>query len=56
MSGFEVVTAADGREAVHFAERIRPDLVVLDVMLPDMDGFAVAGRLRAMGGRCPWSS
>ncbi|MGV9771897.1 response regulator transcription factor [Streptosporangium sp. NPDC003464] len=52
-SGFEVVTAADGREAVHFAERIRPDLVVLDVMLPDMDGFAVAGRLREMGGQVP---
>ncbi|MFF4412326.1 response regulator transcription factor [Streptosporangium sp. NPDC001559] len=52
-SGFEVVTAADGREAVHFAERIRPDLVVLDVMLPDMDGFTVAGRLRAMGGQIP---
>ncbi|MET8339322.1 response regulator transcription factor [Streptosporangium canum] len=52
-SGFEVVTAADGREAVHFAERIRPDLVVLDVMLPDMDGFTVAGRLREMGGQMP---
>jgi DNA-binding response OmpR family regulator len=53
MSGFEVVTAADGREAVHFAERIRPDLVVLDVMLPDMDGFAVAGRLREMSEQMP---
>ncbi|MFJ2030839.1 response regulator transcription factor [Streptosporangium sp. NPDC087985] len=52
-SGFEVVTAVDGREAVHFAQRIRPDLVVLDVMLPDMDGFAVAGRLREMGGQMP---
>ncbi|OUC91352.1 response regulator transcription factor [Streptosporangium minutum] len=52
-SGFEVVTAADGREAVHFAERVRPDLVVLDVMLPDMDGFTVAGRLREMGGQMP---
>ncbi|MBB5965306.1 two-component system OmpR family response regulator [Planomonospora venezuelensis] len=53
LSGFEVMTAADGREAVQFAERIRPDLVVLDVMLPDMDGFAVAGRLREMGGQMP---
>ena len=52
-SGFEVVTAVDGREAVHFAERVRPDLVVLDVMLPDMDGFTVAGRLRAMGAQMP---
>ncbi|MEU6743240.1 response regulator transcription factor [Streptosporangium sandarakinum] len=52
-SGFEVITAADGREAVHFAERIRPDLVVLDVMLPDMDGFSVAGRLRDVSGQTP---
>ncbi|WP_326826135.1 response regulator transcription factor [Streptosporangium sp. NBC_01639] len=52
-SGFEVVTAADGREAVHFAQRVRPDLVVLDVMLPDMDGFTVAGRLREVGGQIP---
>ncbi|MEU0519345.1 response regulator transcription factor [Streptosporangium sp. NPDC006007] len=52
-SGFEVVTAVDGREAVHFAERVRPDLVVLDVMLPDMDGFTVAGRLRAMDAQMP---
>ncbi|MFF5208007.1 response regulator transcription factor [Streptosporangium sp. NPDC000396] len=51
--GFEVMTAADGREAMHFAERIRPDLVVLDVMLPDMDGFTVAGRLREMNGQMP---
>jgi two-component system, OmpR family, response regulator len=46
-AGFEVVTAADGREAVQLAERSRPDLVVLDVMLPDMDGFEVIRRLRA---------
>ncbi|MDH2430379.1 response regulator transcription factor [Sphaerisporangium sp. TRM90804] len=52
-AGFDVLTAADGGEAVQIAERIRPDLVVLDVMLPDMDGFAVAGRLRASGRRTP---
>ncbi|MBP2705568.1 response regulator transcription factor [Microbispora sp. RL4-1S] len=52
-AGFEVVTAADGREAVSLAERTRPDLIVLDVMLPDMDGFAVTDRLRAAGRRTP---
>jgi two-component system OmpR family response regulator len=52
-AGFEVVTAADGREAVQVAERARPDLIVLDVMLPDMDGFAVTDRLRAAGRRIP---
>ncbi|MEO3854433.1 response regulator transcription factor [Acrocarpospora sp. B8E8] len=52
-AGFEVVIAADGREAVLMAERVRPDLMVLDVMLPDMDGFAVAARLRSAGRRIP---
>ncbi|MCC5577416.1 response regulator transcription factor [Microtetraspora sp. AC03309] len=52
-AGFEVVTASDGREAVQIAERVRPDLMVLDVMLPDMDGFAVSARLRAAGRRVP---
>ncbi|MFF4773760.1 response regulator transcription factor [Microtetraspora fusca] len=52
-AGFEVVTASDGREAVQLAERVRPDLMVLDVMLPDMDGFAVSGRLRDAGRRIP---
>src|SRR5216683_954060 len=37
-AGFEVVTAAAGSEAVQVAQRHRPDLIVLDVMLPDMDG------------------
>jgi two-component system, OmpR family, response regulator len=46
-AGFEVETAADGREAVLVAERTRPDLIVLDVMLPDMDGFDVIRRLRS---------
>jgi len=52
-AGFDVITAADGREAVQLAERSRPDLVLLDVMLPDLDGFAVVNRLRAAGRRVP---
>src|SRR5580698_2630305 len=48
-SGFEVVTAAAGSEAVQAAQRHRPDLIVLDVMLPDMDGFDVVRRLRGGG-------
>jgi len=46
-AGFEVTTATSGREAVRLAERDRPDLIVLDVMLPDMDGFSVVRRLRS---------
>ena len=52
-SGFEVVTAAAGNEAVHAAQRHRPDLIVLDVMLPDMDGFDVVRRLRGGGTQIP---
>jgi two-component system OmpR family response regulator len=43
--GFEVECAADGRTAVRAAQSFRPDLVVLDVMLPDWDGFEVYRRL-----------
>jgi two-component system OmpR family response regulator len=45
-SGFEVTAAASGRDALDAAEKDPPDLVVLDVMLPDLDGFQVARRLR----------
>jgi two-component system, OmpR family, response regulator len=52
-SGFEVVTAAAGNEAVQAAQRHRPDLIVLDVNLPDMDGFDVIRRLRGGGAQIP---
>jgi two-component system OmpR family response regulator len=45
--GFEVEPAADGRAALHAVERFRPDLIVLDVMLPDLDGFEVYRRIAA---------
>ncbi|MFF3953866.1 response regulator transcription factor [Streptomyces sp. NPDC001890] len=44
--GWEVRSAGDGAGAVRMAREFRPDAVVLDVMLPDTDGFAVLGRLR----------
>ncbi|RJL32463.1 response regulator transcription factor [Bailinhaonella thermotolerans] len=46
-SGFDVLTAADGQDAIDIVGRERPDLVVLDVSLPDIDGFSVIRRLRA---------
>jgi DNA-binding response OmpR family regulator len=46
LAGFEVASATGGLEAINATQRHRPDLVVLDVMLPDLDGFEVARRLR----------
>jgi two-component system OmpR family response regulator len=45
-AGFEVATATSGNEALQVAERWKPDLLVLDVMLPDLDGFSVVRQLR----------
>ncbi|TLQ44965.1 response regulator transcription factor [Streptomyces marianii] len=45
--GWEVRSAGDGAGAVRAARAFRPDAVVLDVMLPDMDGLTVLGRLRS---------
>jgi two-component system alkaline phosphatase synthesis response regulator PhoP len=44
--GFEVITAYDGREALEKVRSERPDVIVLDVMMPHMDGFAVLERLK----------
>src|SRR5215475_7636815 len=51
--GCTVTTAASGREALRQADATRPDLIVLDVMLPDLDGFEVCRRLRAAGNEVP---
>ncbi|NVI86561.1 response regulator transcription factor [Actinomadura sp. BRA 177] len=51
--GFTTVTAATGEDALRTARRERPDLVLLDVMLPGMDGFEVCRRLRADGDQVP---
>ncbi|MFC7388192.1 response regulator transcription factor [Sphaerisporangium rhizosphaerae] len=51
--GFEVVSAARGHEALEIARSGMPDLLVLDVMLPDLDGFELCRRLRAEGDDVP---
>lgn len=48
-AGFDVLTAADGASAYTAAIDDNPDLIVLDVMMPDMDGFTVTRRLREAG-------
>ena len=51
--GFDVATARDGREALSTVEAFRPDLIVLDVMLPDADGFEVQRKLLERGRLTP---
>jgi two-component system, OmpR family, response regulator len=52
-AGFEVVTATNGADALNKARELAPDLLVLDVMMPGLDGFAVASTLRARGDCVP---
>ncbi|WP_407647146.1 response regulator transcription factor [Goekera deserti] len=52
-AGFEVATAADGQQALAVAADFRPDLLVLDVMMPGLDGFGVVRRLRQNGTHTP---
>ena len=47
--GFEVLEARSGRDGLTIAQTARPDLIVLDIMLPDFDGIEVARRVRADG-------
>lgn len=48
-AGFEIAVARDGDEALAEVERFRPDLVLLDVMMPRRDGYEVCQQLRASG-------
>ena len=45
-AGYQVVTAADGVSALEAAQREQPDLIILDLMLPEMDGIEVCRQLR----------
>jgi DNA-binding NarL/FixJ family response regulator len=52
--GFDVVgEAEDGRSALEAVERLRPDLVLLDVQLPDTDGFSVSRAVCRLNGKAP---
>lgn len=51
--GWEIKTAADGSSALSTARDFRPDAIVLDIMLPDIDGLQVLQRLRADGNDVP---
>lgn len=47
MSGFITAEASTGAEAIRAAERLKPDVLLTDLVFPDIDGFAVARRLKA---------
>src|ERR1700676_2389994 len=51
--GFGVFTASTGREGLALATDAKPDLMLLDIMLPDLDGFEVCRRLRDAGIQIP---
>ena len=50
--GYELVSAYDGAQALEVFEAEAPDLVILDVMMPRMDGFQVCRKLRERGAIC----
>jgi two-component system response regulator MprA len=53
LNGFEVTTAIDGREAIRTLAVDSPDAVILDVLMPGLDGLEVCRRIRAVGNRTP---
>jgi two-component system OmpR family response regulator len=53
MAGFRVASAGSGAEALNLAATLNPDVIVLDVMLPDVDGFTLLRRIRDLGSAAP---
>ena len=52
-AGFDVSIARDGKEAVQVARRDRPDLVILDIQMPEMDGYTACEQILALADWCP---
>ena len=46
LEGYEVLTAPDGKSGIEAAEKKKPDVIVLDIMLPDIDGFTVCDTIK----------
>ena len=46
--GFQIFTASNGKEAVHISKEIKPNLILMDVMMPEMDGIAACEKIRSI--------
>lgn len=51
--GFQIIEAMNGREALDFWRREKPDLICLDIMMPEVNGYEVCRKIRAAGDRVP---
>ena len=48
--GYQISTAINGRDAIAKAKKVLPHLIIMDVMMPKMDGYEVCSKIRSMGG------
>jgi DNA-binding response OmpR family regulator len=53
INGYDVILAINGNEAVRYFKQFQPHLCILDVMLPEMDGFEIAGKIKAIENNIP---